>query len=119
MGLLKWLSRRGAVGGTARWAARNYLAARQSLPESSSDADAYRLMISARYKAMPDRETESELLKLADDTQGLLELVVTVLAVEAGFNDNTPENKRMFADVIVEELEKKGLPREAIFGKQG
>ena len=52
MGLFKWLARRGAVGGTARWAADSFLLfrgqhrSRASLP----DREIFRLMVAARVQ---------------------------------------------------------------------
>ena len=118
MGFTKWLARRGAVGGTARWAANGYRFFRQCHPDHTefSDTDIFRLMIVTRYETFPNAEAEQFLLSIADKLVGLRGLVVSVLTVEAGFTENTPSNQQMFMNVIDEELTKKGLHEQVIFG---
>jgi hypothetical protein len=42
--------------------------------------------------------------------------VVAILIVEAGYGENSPENRREFSEVIEEELEKYGFSHEVIYG---
>ncbi len=116
MGLAKLLARRGAVGGTARWAANGYHFFRQRHSDSQEFADSaiYRLMIVARYEPFVDKDAEQFLLSTVDTLAGLQGLVVAILTVEAGFTDNDPPVQRMFMDVIAEELAKKHIPSNVI-----
>lgn len=116
MGLAKLLARRGAVGGTARWAANGYHFFRQRHPDSAEFPDSviFRLMIVHRYEPHPDKDAEQFLLSIVDTLTGLQGLVVAVLTVEAGFTDNDLPVQRMFMDVIAEELAKKHIPSNVI-----
>lgn len=116
MGFMKWLARRGNVGGTARWAATSYKFFRQRHPDVNefSDSDIYRLMIVQRYEAFPDPEAQKFLLDQATQSKGLNRLVTAVLCWEADFFQNTKETQNMFYEVIDEELRKQGIPEDAI-----
>jgi len=116
MGFKKWFARIGAVGGTARWAAKLYKAFNKEYPEKG-DKEIYKMMIKARFQNMPDPQAEQFLLAVADDLLGLRALVAVILDVEADFTDNTPENQQLFLEVINEELQKKGLSGKVINGK--
>lgn len=116
MGFKKWFVRIGAVGGTARWAAKLYKTFKKEYP-GKGDKDIYKMMIKARFHYMPDPKAEQFLLAIADDLLGLRALVAVILDVEAGFTDNTPENQQLFLEVIDEELQKKGLSTKVINGK--
>ena len=118
MGLMKWIARRGAVGGTARWAAKGYDFFRRRHPDKSefTDNSIFRLMIVTRYEPMPDAKAEQFLLSVADQLLGLRGLVAAILTVEAGFTENTPSIQTMFMQVIDEELAKAGVARDVIFG---
>ncbi len=120
MGFMKWLARIGAVGGTARWAARTYEFFRRRHPDSSEipDNSIFRLMIVQRYEALPDQKAEQVLLSRADRLFGLRDLVTSVLIAEAGFADNTPSVQSQFLEVIEEELERAGVTRQVIIGSR-
>jgi hypothetical protein len=118
MGLAKWFARRGAVGGTARWAANGYRFFREPHPDPEEDPDSviFRLMIAHRYEVIPNEAVEQRLMRAADEGRGLLGLTQAVLTEEANLTDNDPSVIPMLMDVIVEELDRKGIPREVIFG---
>jgi hypothetical protein len=118
MGLLKWMARRGAVGRTARRAAGCYLHFRRQHPSRTvySDNEIFRLMILDRYRTRRDFGAEACLLGVAGQLVGLRGLVVAVLTAESGFSKNSATTQRMLAEVIEEELERCGVPREVIFG---
>jgi hypothetical protein len=111
MALLKWFSRRGAVGGTARWAADTYFYFRTIQPslDNVAESEIFRQMIELRYKAVPDPVTkESLLLDLQGiSMEGLSALVVAILTHEANFMSNSESTRRIFDEVIEEELEKR------------
>ena len=114
MGIKKALARRGAVGSTARWAAKGYF----SFAEKNSNAtptDVLRFLVSARY-GRDAKEHEEILLKMIDknEIRGLAHLITLILIAEAGFSENTQENKAIFRDVIMEELESQAVPRDFI-----
>ena len=119
MGFKRWLARRGAVGGTARWAANGYRFFRQRHPDPKefSDNTLFRLMVVNRYKILPNPEAELFLLGFADGARGLRALVAGILSVEAGFDENEESVQDMFMEIIEEELEKQGLPIEVITGR--
>lgn len=115
MGMMKWMARKGAVGGTARWAAQGYAAFANQSPNIDT-SDLYRTLIKHRYSVMPNPQQESFLLGIADQIRGLSGLVVAILTVEAGFTENTPENQQMFMEIIDEELLKNGVPIKIVSG---
>jgi len=115
MGMMKWMARKGAVGGTARWAAQGYAVFVHQNPNIDA-SELYRTLIKHRYAVMPNPEQESFLLGIADQLKGLRGLVVAILTVEAGFTENTPENQRMFMEIIDEELLKNGVPKNVVSG---
>lgn len=110
------LARAGAVGGTARWAAKGYKFFRQRYPEREgiSDQNVFRLMIGHRYQTLSDDEAERTLLAQADRMQSLSQLVVAILRIEAGFDESTLENRQLFTDVIEEELLKADVPDDLV-----
>ena len=119
MGFIKWMASKGAVGGTARWAAKGYKFFRQQHPDEEEYPDPviYRLMIASRYEAKPDPRVEQFLLTLSDSLKGLSALVVAILDQEAGFTENAGQMQQMFLDVIDEELRKQGLTPRVINGE--
>ena len=81
--------------------------------------DVYRTMIRHRMRVLANPSQESLLLDLAEDADGLYGLVVSILIVEAGYGDNSPERRREFSEVIEEELKKYGFPPDVIHGRLG
>jgi hypothetical protein len=122
MGLTKWLARKGNVGGTARWAARMYLKVKKVSPEDPLK-DKVLVVIGIRYMDTPlfrNKEFGTHVYSLTQDPgplSGVAGLVVAILMAEAGFTDNTESNKRMFFDIITEELREFGLSNFEIFGE--
>ncbi|NKI35593.1 hypothetical protein HFP89_10495 [Wenzhouxiangella sp. XN79A] len=114
--MMKWLARKGAVGGTARWAAQGYESLSTENP-GISGPELYRALIHVRFTALPNADQEQFLMSIADQVIGLRGLVVAILTVEAGFTENTPQNQRMFMEIIDEELLKHGVPRDIAFGQ--
>ena len=115
MGIMKWMARKGAVGGTARWAAQGYAAFANQSPNIDAP-DLYRALIAHRYAVIPNPKQELFLLGIAGQFRGLRGLVVAILTVEAGFTENTPENQQMFMEIIDEELLNNGVPRNVVSG---
>lgn len=117
MGMMKWIARKGAVGGTARWAAQGYKFF-SSKDSKLSGPQLYKALIQTRFLASPNAQQESFLMGIADKIIGLRGLVVAILTIEAGFTENTPENQRMFMEIIDEELAKHGVPPSVASGVQ-
>jgi len=111
MGLMKFLARKGAIGGTARLIAKQYNRYRRihGNKDEMPDYAIYRLIIMDRFKALPNESQEQHLKDKAPKFSGLSELVREILGVEAGYYENTFENQRMFNEIIHEELLKKGV----------
>lgn len=110
MRLMKMLARRGAVGSTARWAAKGYFAFQIMQPDSSLK-DLCVFLSDARYSGRGLREQQAinDLIE-QDEIQGLAHFVIMILIMEAGYSENTPDNQRMFREVIMEELEAAKVP---------
>lgn len=116
MGIVKWFARRGTVGGTARWAAQLYLSIRAGNPRATLD-EIMEQMVTVRYFSPSDLNIKAQILNQVQGGQlsGLGALVVMILVFEANYSKNTSENRAMFGTIINEELEKTGVPQEAIF----
>lgn len=116
MGLLKFFARIGAVGGTARTVAKQFLHLKNLHKNDDliKDTVIYRLIIMDRYKIIKNSRYESFLMEEALYTIGLKELVVNILTVEAGFAENNHDAQLKFNEVIEEELLKKGVSRADI-----
>ena len=116
MGIKSWIARRGAVGGTARWAAKGY----QSMKSNSlamSVEDVMLGLVHSRYSAIPNNVAKSTLTSLISEGQvnGLQHLVINILNIEAGFREASMEDRFLFMRVIEEELQAAGVPQEDIF----
>ncbi len=121
MGMMKYLARVGSVGGTARWAADTYMFFRLQHPTSSewTESAIFRLMIERRYQVLPNPAIEQHLLGINYDGKGLFGLVVEILNCEAELANNTYEYQKMMMSVVIEELHKKGVSEDIIFGRGG
>lgn len=141
MGLAKWAARKGAVGGTARWVAKAYHAALNddAIDVSKCDTveDLEKIVIfslAVRFNSNPHHPHANEIynawcsdevsldglgslgLRGLGGSAGLHKFVEAILAVEAGYAENTASNIRMFKDVIEEELRKSNISDAVIFG---
>jgi hypothetical protein len=119
MGFVKFISRWGAVGGTARWAARQYRFLRAQHPDSARtpDADIFRLLLRERFRILRDDGKQSYLLSQCDTVQGLVGLVVEILKVEAGLHENKGDIIYDFVEVIDEELRRQGVVSSVRYGR--
>ncbi|MCL4836724.1 MAG: hypothetical protein KJ058_02000 [Thermoanaerobaculia bacterium] len=115
---LMWIARRGAVGGTAKWAAAAYRRVRSLHPELEADGEVFLKMIEYRYQALGEARRRDRVLHLAKGhgRAGLRMLVAIVLGEEAGFFDNPPETQMQFFKIIEGELVKSGIPTSVIRG---
>jgi cell fate regulator YaaT (PSP1 superfamily) len=114
MGIMKFLARKGAVGGTARIVGKQYKKFRQIHPNKDEieDSEIYQLIIKDRFKVLSNKTQEDNLLKKANEMSGLVELIREILGVEAGYYENTYQNQLMFESIIAEELQKIGINHE-------
>lgn len=118
--MLKFLARRGAVGGTARWVAKRFY---ESLPgidldniekngEIGRKKELQKIVdhsLRVRGTMMPQGEVEELKNTYSSLPPGLVNFTVAILEVEAGFFENSYNNMEMFKQVIKEELVKKGV----------
>jgi len=119
MGFVKFISRWGAVGGTARWAARGYKFLRTQHVDSAKiiDADIFRLLLFERFRILRDDAKQSYLLSQCDTLQGLVGLVVEILKVEADLHENRGDIISDFVEVIDEELKRQGIGASVRYGR--
>ena len=91
MGIMKFLARKGAVGGTARIIGKQYRKLRQIHPNKDEikDSEIYQLIIKDRFKILGNKTQEDFLLKKVNEMSGLVDLVREILSVEAGYYENT------------------------------
>ena len=124
MGFISRMARFGAVGGTARLAARTY----HHVTKNNSNADMDTVggtLIFIRYgRAMAHRpngqkaRTGEALTNLGQngEIRGLAHLTVLILVAEAGFAENDIRAQHEFMMTIIDELERKDVPLEYILG---
>ena len=119
MGLLKFFARFGAVGGTARWAARWYKMLRAQEPDTkkATDADLFRIMLRERFRLFRDDRKQTYLLVQCDNVQGLIGFVIEILKVEANLHRNDGDSLHDFVKVIDEELQRLGIEIAARYGQ--
>lgn len=112
MSIKKWIAKKGAVGGTARWAGKGYYALVTKDPNLTT-SEICKELIRIRFA---DPSIVQPLTSLADKghIRGLAHLVVNILDVEAGFSANPQENKSILLEVIFEELQNMGLSNEVM-----
>lgn len=125
----KYLARRGAVGGTARWVAQGFHGAILNgiIDVGSWETDEgveqeidkiVQFCLMARFQdnpMHPDLASTYSNWKSRSE-KGLLSFVEAILAVEASFDRNTLENISMFREVIHEELISQNVGEVAILG---
>ena len=116
MGLFKWISRAGSVGGTNRWAIETYKALRKENPDPCvvSDMELFRRMVEFRYSIVPDTEAKAFLTGyLGEWPIGLRTFMNGMQRAEGRFMDpfNYPST---FSELVDEELAKSGLPASVI-----
>lgn len=116
MGIKSWLARKGAVGSTARWAGKCYWMIKRRSPTATVD-EVMRELILARYGGEPMKPARDSLVELVDkgEIRGLAHLVANILSIEASYQDNTHEDRFLFMDVIIEELDKLKIPSTEIY----
>ena len=115
MGFTKTFARLGAVGSTARWAAKGYLSVTKTNP-SVEFKGLMKYIVVRRYESPIGESYQKPLLDMInkDEIQGLAQLVTAVLMFEAGYSENTSENKLIFQEVIKEELKSLSVPPDLI-----
>lgn len=114
MGIKNILTKKGAVGGTARWAVKGYRAY-VNIEKNPKLNDLLRFLVSARYE-IDAKGHEKILLEMISKNKirGLAHLVTLILIAEAGYSENTEKNKAMFREVILEELNAASVPSNFI-----
>jgi hypothetical protein len=120
MGLFKWLSRAGAVGGLARSFADGYKAIRAANPDPSrlSDKQIFRQMVEARMSILPNSPLRGFIEPfLNNPSKGLRHVIIGILMAENNLTDPFAFPKT-FYEVVDEELAKSGLPPSVIEGSQ-
>ncbi len=120
-GVLRWIARRGAVGGTARWAGRSYKRILKSNPDASQEEICI-FLVEHRYKNDQDKKMLHDHFAyvkrtLGDSEINLHSLVMGILMLEAGFADLPLKTQELFNEVIKEELHKLKLPNKVIYGE--
>ena len=110
-GFVRFVARIGAVGGTARWAAKGYHCIRRQSPETPF-LEICTILIEVRYAILRNDRKKQEILDLLRHCHSLHSLVVAVLAVEAGYFDNDRHIQGLFDEVIEAQLLKRNIPQE-------
>ena len=121
MALGKWMARKGAVGGTARFVAKGFWSAFENklidmdnlTSQRGLEEEIRKIVIVAlnfRFAGNDDHPDYIAILNTYDSgVAGLEALTIAILIVEAGYMKNSYENKEMFREIIVAELKKSGI----------
>ena len=125
VGFVKRIARWGAVGGTARWAAKLYQAYIENEDAPQLDGlcatlvmTRYQMEALARPDGSAERTLDAPMEKGCDGAiNSVAHLIVLILVAEAGFDDNEPGTQVQFPDAILEELAKAGVPDEYAIGR--
>lgn len=89
MGFRRFIARRGTVGGTARVIAKQFNHYIDLYP-SEEKCVIYQMIIRNRYYIIKNKDLEVALLEKAQyDMNGLKQLVIDILSMEAGLKENT------------------------------
>lgn len=130
MGLGKYLARKGAIGGTARWVADAFWGAmsnnildvtncstQQGLEKEIDKVVQFALAV--RFKTNPTHHHANQIYNIYKNSssKGLVDFTISILAVEADYYKNTTSNMLMFDEVILEELRQKKVGEAIISGK--
>lgn len=93
------------VSDTTRWVGHAYHAILYRSPGTPLP-DLMIEIISARYSLPSVRDVRDMVITMIvqDKIRGLAHLVTTILGIEAGYHENTMENRFMFTGIILEEL---------------
>ena len=115
----KFLARRGAVGGTARWVAKFFITFLPTMDidnlqqnENGHSEELQKIVekiLDVRSGVMPLQEVLEIQQTYEELGPGMVNFTIAILAVEAGFFSADVKNQKMFEDVIREELIKKGI----------
>lgn len=116
MGITNFILRFGNVGGTARWVATNYLRLKE---KGIADADVMKEMTNIRYAVFKDDSTKNKLLERLSYLDNLTDFTFSILQLEGAMKTSEmPMHLQMQAGAtIMQELEKRGVPRALIVGK--
>ena len=119
MGFGKWAARKGSIGSTARWVAEAFWAALAQQVVDVGNVDSgeglreeirkvVEFALNARFGGDASHPDYSKILIQYEEVfgPGLSGFTVAILNVEAEFMKNTESNRKLFWDVITEELEK-------------
>lgn len=116
MGLKRWIARKGAVGSTARWAAKGYWVCKKQNPDQSIN-EIMAFLVEARYQGGGTKAVRESLIRIIEKGQvkGLAHLVTNILSIEAGYQENTADNRNSFSAIIMDELRECDIPEEHIY----
>lgn len=116
MGFGAWLARRGNIGGTARWAGNLYIKIKNQNKELSTK-EIMSEIIRYRYPSDSAAHVKEGFLQQINQgrVHGLAHLVTNILSHEAGFRENSAENRRIFMNIILDELAKLKIPQRDIY----
>lgn len=119
MGMGTWMARKGAIGQTAQWVAQAFMGAlgQQLIDIKNLDTDegvneeirkVAVFALNARFNGDTDHPDYRDIIEQYDEVfgPGLVGFTVAILCVEADFMKNTEANRKMFWEIIHEELEK-------------
>lgn len=113
----RWMVRRGFPGSVARWAAKMFIYLRLQNP-THGEKSLFELMIRSRYALMPSDAKLSRLLAGLPAMSGLRDLVRHILVVESSAIEAGPDSFKIMLQIAVEELYRKGLTDEDVWGRQ-
>lgn len=112
--LFRFFAGKLAVGGTARFVANGYNYFKN---ESKSRKDIFKSIVQSRFRILKNKTEEHEMIKRCEYLTNLTDLTFSILQVEGVVRPETPLHRQFeITGVIMQELRKKGIPKELING---
>ncbi len=115
MGFTNFILKFGAVGGTARWSAKNYLRLKKP---NISDVEIMRQMVELRYKIIKDDEIKAKLLQRLPYLDNLTDFTFSILQLEGVLKTVEMHLQMQAIAIIIQELKKRGVPEKTIIGEK-
>ncbi len=113
--IMKWLLKKGALGGIARSLYSNYKQFQKECP-GFTESEIYEALFIGRFSILKLRRKEQErydhYLENNDPPTNLLDVCLAIAEIELDIYSSEPKYTKLAVEVLYEELERLGWPKE-------